>query len=740
MTGSQVVAEIRGARRPRRRSAGARARCLAPVLSLVLLAAGSGCGSDVDTRRLSGDAFTEVEVGSVTRPALALPARPGALFETTLDDVGRGDFRTHLALRDAAGGDARARVELLADDRLGRWRARGPLRCEIAWTQTAAPEWRRCAIAIDSPMARVRLRVVYEGPPEGELLLAAPVFEAARGRASRPPVFLVVLDTARRDGFTSFAEAASAGAQLARLARDGISFTRARSPTGWTRTAVASLLTGRSPFAHRVLDRFDALATPSVTLPGLLQQAGYVTLGWSTNPNVLGRWGFAQGFDAFTDVGTGAWAVLKPDGSLVLDAVEDAIERDGARGRFFYIHLMDAHQPYQPSDASLAELDRATGGHYTPPGRAPTLARTQAMAARYREYQGELYESDHHVGRLLDLLQRRGEYEDALIAVVSDHGEEFLDHMGSGHGKTLFEEMIRVPFWLKLPGGRRAGERIDADVGLVDLLPTLLSALDLPPAPPGEGRDLLGGSEPPASLPQVARLELEGRDLGAVVDGDWKLILDLADGREWLYDLSTDPTEQRDLHDANPDRAGALRAVFESRRFEHQRGWHLRACGAAETASLEFDLTLASADLPVRSRQFESDDALVADGNALHVRLDLAPRVSPTQPAFGVEAAPVRDEDEIWLGGAQPEGFEIRSLQGAPLRYVFGPDGALEQAEIVHSEGRLDAATAPPGRSVRCRDEARPYLHLWRVTPPSQQVRDLDPALSERLKALGYGQ
>jgi arylsulfatase A-like enzyme len=115
-------------------------------------------------------------------------------------------------------------------------------------------------------------------------------------------------------------------------------------------------------------------------------------------------------------------------------------------------------------------------------------------------YDGEIAYTDAQIGRLLDALRRMGLYDDTLIVLLSDHGEEFFEH-GKWQHEQLYEECLRVPLMVRLPGGRHGGTRIETPVGLIDVMPTLLDLLEVDP--------------PEAALP--GRVRREGRSLAEAI-------------------------------------------------------------------------------------------------------------------------------------------------------------------------------------------------------------------------------
>src|SRR5690606_5388912 len=155
---------------------------------------------------------------------------------------------------------------------------------------------------------------------------------------------------------------------------------------------------------------------------------------------------------------------------------------------------------------------------------------------------------DRAIGALLAELDRLGLYDRALIVLLSDHGEGLGDHGEEEHGFLLYRESIQVPLILKLPGGERAGDRIDRAVGLIDLLPTLLASAGAEPDDALPGRSLLAPVD-------AERRPVYSETWSTYIHFGWSELLSAVDGRYHyidapapeLYDLASDPGETRDL-------------------------------------------------------------------------------------------------------------------------------------------------------------------------------------------------
>ncbi len=421
---------------------------------------------------------------------------------------------------------------------------------------------------------------------------------AAGPPARRPDVLVYLIDTLRADHLGLYGYGRPTSPEIDRFAADAVTFTNALAQSSWTRTAVVSLMTGLLPQVHGVNRRDEALGRSAVTLAEILAGAGYETAGFVTNGNVAGAFGLGQGFDRYVYLNE---SKSEPTFHQLADRLnrrafpwleERARPADSDRPPFLlYLHATDPHSPYTPPQPFRRRfapgVDPERGAletvHAVSSGRAEAPPGT---AEAFRDlYDGEIAWNDRHFGRLLDRLRELGLYDSTLIVLLSDHGEEFLDHGGWEHGKTLYGEQLRIPLVVKLPRGEAAGRAVGALADQVDVLPTILDVLRIEPPPGLDGRSLLplvSGAERRA--PSFAFLRLEEKLLRSVVARGWKLVVDdsahLRGRARELYRLADDPREERDLYRAWPLERGFLEQTlnaFEldlrrgSRRFEAER-------------------------------------------------------------------------------------------------------------------------------------------------------------------------
>ena len=419
--------------------------------------------------------------------------------------------------------------------------------------------------------------------------------EATRVPAARPAppasagdIILIVVDTLRADHLPVYGYTRGNTPALDRFAQDAIRFEHAFANASWTRPSFASILSGRFAASHRTMSKADALPDEVVSLPEVLRDAGYETLGVVTNFNIAPFFNFDQGFDRYRYLEPSfvlgandtqaklllvqalrqrieTWRALRgrvevgsayQDASQVNRAAFELLDGAGGSRSFLFLAYMDPHDPYYPHPYDGTGYSRAA--HPKPaPEDAPRMIQL---------YDGEITYWDQHFGALLDDLKRRGVYERSTIVVTSDHGEEFLDHGGYWHGTTLYDEALHVPLLVKLPDNQLGGSVLAHPVQSIDIVPTLLAGAGLPIPAAVQGQSLWNTHES-----VFAEEDHEGNVLKArrfTQQGSaFKLIEANPDnprglGPLELYQVEQDPHEQVNLSQALPQQAEAARRAL----------------------------------------------------------------------------------------------------------------------------------------------------------------------------------
>ncbi|MCP4908809.1 MAG: sulfatase [bacterium] len=398
--------------------------------------------------------------------------------------------------------------------------------------------------------------------------------------ASRRPrnVVLILLDTLRADRMSLYGYARRTTPGLERLGEHGLVFKTARSQAACTFPSVNSLLTSQPPayFLRQPLgqwaplDRYEPIAK-------ILQERGFETFAVSSSwvvrasESVHNNWGggYDAGFDVFAEACAGRSA------DCVNRQAIDFV--DAATGPWFlYLHYLDAHDPYRPPPAShqSAFTRPYTGreefelGDPNPIAESIYRGRTPMDASeRDLEHLNDLYDEeilylDTQLMLLFTALEERGLLGETMIALVSDHGEEFLEHAHIKHCRSVYDTEIRTPLVFWIPG-QMGGRRIRSVAQNLDVVPTLLDYLGAGDAIEGmAGRSLRAAIESDRVVDGHAFSE-QG-SLQAVSDGRYKLIVDRGDGSVQLFDLAVDRDEVDDLAGERPEVEERLRAALLS--------------------------------------------------------------------------------------------------------------------------------------------------------------------------------
>ena len=375
---------------------------------------------------------------------------------------------------------------------------------------------------------------------------ASPSYQACRDCN----VVVISVDTLRADRVGALGSARRTTPEIDALARRGALFENAISQSSWTRPAHMSIFTGLHPREHGFIALADTrrLDDSIPTLASVLHDNGYRTAAFVGGVNLSAAYGFDRGFD-----------VYRNNGKYFRDNLEDTrywLDHE-ATGKFFlFLHGYDPHTPYlnDPVDRE------ALGLPSTPP--------TESLAATCRadgplsridpyvhEYEAAVHRADRYVGKLVRELETRGLLDRTILVVLSDHGEEFLEHDRCFHIAPLHREVLHVPLLVIAPGlpPHRIAQAVSASVTIA---PTVMEMLGIP-GHPFPGPSLLGaatGGRAPDD-PIVSETERntekkgEGHLRALTTDRD-KLIHWTTQGRYALFDTTVDAAERRALGDA----------------------------------------------------------------------------------------------------------------------------------------------------------------------------------------------
>jgi len=417
------------------------------------------------------------------------------------------------------------------------------------------------------------------------IVVAASLLSIKKSACSETPnVILISIDTLRADHLSCYGYFRKTSPNIDSFVSDAVLFKNAISQAPETAPAHMSIFTSLTPAVHKVRSfhenvTFKRLDEQIETLPVVMKKNGYLTIGLHGGGNVAGELGFDKGFDTYRD----EWGVLS---SLTerIDGVRKAIKESKEKNKplFLFLHHYICHDPYlnAPEKFGLHFLSKKADGL---PVRREDILRSDDFLTvrnsfwknvnlnnpRHRNhiislYDGGVYYSDYLFGKLIETLKEENYYDNSIIILLSDHGEEFYEHQDNLHWR-LFIETLHVPLICKFPAGMY-GKRIIYDlVRTLDVMPTLFDFLGVKTDNFMQGISFLPLLTKKGDYhPLVA-----GYSSQSTYDESVRFIKDAfiysnqpSKGTdEWLFDAGNDPQEKNNLASANPEIIDRMRII-----------------------------------------------------------------------------------------------------------------------------------------------------------------------------------
>ena len=386
-------------------------------------------------------------------------------------------------------------------------------------------------------------------------------------------VVFVSFDTLRAANVHTLGYTRNTTPTLDSLAEHGFTFTNDISVTSWTLPSTMSWFTGVYPSQHKVLNTvtvqkngqeidtsLPTLSPNMKTLAQVLQSRGWRTGGFTGGSGVDHKFGFDQGFDAYTeDPPFGGFRQSIPKALSWIQAnKEDKL--------FIFLHGYDVHGQYVPPDGyDRRFVDFNYKGLLTGSAKEQKDLREEGITRNHifltpddvrflvALYDEKIQRADAEFKKFLDAYGSFNVKHKTIFIISADHGEEFYEHGNIDHGHSLYDELLRVPLFIILPGMKQ-GIRINSQVRSIDLMPTILDLLGVPKTDP-IWKQLQG-----QSLRKTMEGDTTGFDVypetdyryavslrGLRTTSGWKLIKDYKNNLEELYHVAVDPKEQNNL-------------------------------------------------------------------------------------------------------------------------------------------------------------------------------------------------
>jgi arylsulfatase A-like enzyme len=415
------------------------------------------------------------------------------------------------------------------------------------------------------------------------------------GTADDFNILLVVIDACRADKVGTYGFERNTTPALDALAKDpdSVTFLNHYTQASWTKPSTASLFTGLYPHEHAAV--LSTLATEEdgrepvyitkglspdlTTLAEALRSDGYYTFGVIRIDHISARNGFAQGFEEFEHVRYGGAEVALNRTTALAEAIE---------GKFFgYVHVLGCHRAFPEAyrdEAYMAEY----GFPYDEEARREAgiefaeidydfdrrlASRETVLTEEDVRFLNLIYEArmrwtdENMMQPLIERLKASGRYDDTMLIITADHGEELYEHGGYGHGHALWNEVTHVPLIVKYPKGRKPeglGPRVEQMTQSVDVAPSLIALTGAPTDREWRGAAALAGSFSEHVFAEQPDCEPENANT-CHLNAEWALIRDglkLIDGKAppLLFDLAEDPLEQQSLAGSMTERVEAMRS------------------------------------------------------------------------------------------------------------------------------------------------------------------------------------
>lgn len=423
----------------------------------------------------------------------------------------------------------------------------------------------------------------------GAFLVLLPSIGAARA-SGRPSVILVSIDTLRADRLGSYGNTRGLTPNLDRIAARSTVFDSAISAAPWTLPSHVSLFTSAMPFDHKVRWSSKRINPRRAMLAERFRDAGYRTAAFTGGGYVAGAFGFDQGFEIYEDVDE----QLTSGPQRIADDALSWIHRVRGSPFFLFVHTYEPHSPFE-HEGYVSPADR---GRLSLPVSNPVIESIHdgqlVLTAPERRYLTDLYDgdvstADRAIGGLLVQLERDGVLDEAIVIVLSDHGEDLWDHdpvRSPGHGHSLYQELVHVPLFVSLPGRDARGVRVRTPVSLLDVAPTLLDLAGLEPDPRHQGRSLASTcrtAEEPTSVAVRSESVEYGPDRFSEIESGVKVIVTPIPERVHndvhlvvspleVFDLASDPGEHRDLSGSLSPEHRAMARELTIRASERLKG------------------------------------------------------------------------------------------------------------------------------------------------------------------------
>lgn len=420
----------------------------------------------------------------------------------------------------------------------------------------------RNSIFNDTQTAWLEPSVTVDAPPPVRIT-EDPRREALRQANQGANVVLIVLDAGGAKHFSTYGYPKETTPHADALAREGTRFDKAYCQAVYTLASTACLMSGQFPIHHRIIYNKNRLSSDTFTMAEAFRAGGYATGTFVSNGNASDIFGMAQGFEEVDDVFR--YKDYTGWGQDITNAFEKWLNRTTQKKFFAYLHYREPHAPFNPPPEWKFK--------FVDPNYKGTIIESYELRKQINmgqvkvtqadkdfimaQYDANLNYGDYQVGLVISKLKDLGIYDRTIIIVTADHGEAFWEHNFQGHNSQLYQESIHIPMVIKLARGSDVSRSNANTIRSIDIYPTLVDLLGFSRKNVRvDGRSFLPYfvSAPADDREVVSQVIMERQY--ALLDSEYKYMVDLSSRKQEMYNLRTDPLEQKNLVDNEPVRAG----------------------------------------------------------------------------------------------------------------------------------------------------------------------------------------
>ncbi len=404
-------------------------------------------------------------------------------------------------------------------------------------------------------------------------------------------VILISIDTLRADHVGVYGYEYNTTPNIDSFSNESTVYSNSYSTSSWTLPAHASMFASDMPVNLKMQSIFDKLPNSVVTLSDVLRSNGYFSQGFDSLTYVSPRWNFSKGFNSFVLEATDSSV---NDASLIFSHASDWIARNKNKKFYLFLHTFQVHDPYCPPKDYQEKFRGSYKGSSNCIRRDEIAKNSNSKNSIPEEelrryislYDGEIAYTDEMIGRFLSELKKLDLDKKTIVIITSDHGEEFGEHGTWGnHGKTLYNEVLKVPLIIKAPNLKIG--KVNTPASTMDIAPTILDLLGIAKPEQFKGISLIM-KNPRSPLffelantgltvkqsidkeygtifdtfPRERGQEMVEMNMTGVLVGNWKLIKNYSTGELELFDIASDKLEKNNFSSKFPEVVSKLEKLL----------------------------------------------------------------------------------------------------------------------------------------------------------------------------------